>query len=292
MYFCNLHTFSLKKIILIQAHKNISLLNQVIKAYNDPNLVVYVHVDSKSTINLGDINPNAILIKKRFDVQWGEFSQVEATLSSLTQINDEQIDYSHIILVSGQDYPIAKNSEIIGFLDDNKEHSFIDFSPINDNNHASMKWRYNHLHFPKKEIIKQKFYSLLYLTKLKQKFDRKPLDNMQFYYGSQWWILSKEMVEYALAKSDSRTKKYFKYVHCSDELYFQTICLNSPLSHKIKNENYRYMEWEEYDHPKTLTVEDYSKIESSKKIFCRKIDLPESAELIQKLAHNRNQYNA
>lgn len=279
----------MKKIILIHAHKELSLLNKLINELFYKNFIIYLHVDLKSKIDINLIDDRVNFINKRFDIVWGEFSQVSTTLYCIEQILKEQDNFSHIIFISGQDFPIKSNKEIDSFLDLNKDKSFISYSEISKKNeNINLKWRYDHLHFPKNEVVSRKWNSLLYRLNLKKKFNREELKNTTYYYGSNWWVINRDLLEITIKKSTQKIKKYFKYVHCSDELYFQTLLLNSEFSSAIINNNLRYLEWENYNHPKILTEKDYNLIIESDAFFCRKVDYKVSEKLLELLSKNRN----
>ena len=73
---------------------------------------------------------------------------------------------------------------------------------------------------------------------------------------------------------DSSTPKichYFNYVFCSDEMYFQMLILNSKNKYNIINDPKRFMIWDDFNHPKNLTLNDLDKIDFNNNLFCRKI---------------------
>lgn len=77
----------MKVAFLMQCHKSPEQINLLLKALKHPQVDVYVHVDSKSESIRGDIGEGdgIYLLPKKdsIDVQWGQFSQVQATLNLL-----------------------------------------------------------------------------------------------------------------------------------------------------------------------------------------------------------------
>ena len=77
----------MKIAFLMQCHKNPEQINLLLKALKHPQVDVYVHVDSKSENireDIEKINGVYLLPKKDcVDVQWAQFSQVQATLNLL-----------------------------------------------------------------------------------------------------------------------------------------------------------------------------------------------------------------
>jgi hypothetical protein len=102
----------MKNVILIHAHKDLLQLNHLIDALTYTNHLIYMNVDLKSKIDLTKINPAARLIKKRNNIYWSDFSQVEAILNSLQEIKNDNSAFSHLAIISAQDYPIVANDKL------------------------------------------------------------------------------------------------------------------------------------------------------------------------------------
>lgn len=279
----------MKKIILIQAYKDLDSLNDLIDQLQHKDLIIYVHLDKKSTIDISRVHNNAIIVRKRVDVGWGEFSQVKATLNGLKQIFIEQTDFSHVILISGQDYPLQSPENISSFLDRNLKNNFIQYFEIPDTGkYSNFKWRYNHYHFSRNELLFRKFYSLLIHLRIINKYNRSTLKNYKYYWGSQWWMLTKEALEDILSNSSKNILKYFSHVFCSDEMFFQMLLLNSKNKFDIINDHKKFMIWEEFDHPKNLTISDFKQVDFENYLFCRKIESGISDSLKSKIKSKIN----
>jgi hypothetical protein len=119
---------------------------------------------------------------------------------------------------------------------------------------------------------------------------RKMLPNSIPYGGSSWWIITKPCVEYILRhlQENKNFARFFKRVACADELFFHTIILNSPLKENVVNTSVHYIDWTNcVSSPNILVEKDFEKIIASNKLFCRKLALPESTELIEQLNNRR-----
>ena len=66
--------------------------------------------------------------------------------------------------------------------------------------------------------------------------------------------------------------RFFRHVFVPDEIFFQTILMNSPLHDEIENDNLRYVEWSREPAPAVLGVDDLDAMLSSGKLFARKFD--------------------
>ena len=68
---------------------------------------------------------------------------------------------------------------------------------------------------------------------------------------------------------------FFRRVLIPDELFFQTILLNSPLRDRIVNDNLRYMDWSRPNVPlpAVLGTGDLPQLQQSPALFARKFDV-------------------
>lgn len=112
----------------------------------------------------------------------------------------------------------------------------------------------------------------------------KEIPSYPIYGGSVYCSLTNEAVKEILSSDvavdlHSRLKDSF----CSEEIFFQTVLMNSRLKTKLCNNNLRYIDWKVKSPPKTLTEDDMLKIRNGNKLFCRKIDSVKSATLLHNL---------
>jgi len=115
---------------------------------------------------------------------------------------------------------------------------------------------------------------------IKRKFPR----GFKPFGGSSYWCLPRECIEY-IYKLTTRNRafvNFFKYVDVPDEIFFQTIILNSPLERMAVNDNLRYLEWNDPDSgsPAVLRKSDFGKLLSSPKLFARKFDVHVDADVL------------
>lgn len=296
----------MKQIYLIHAHNHLALLNYLINWLSSPQTVVYVNIDKKSGLDCSKIDSRARLIKKRIPIRWGAWSQCEATINSLRQIQEEQTDYGHITFLSGQDLPVYAMEYIARQLQAGKQY-------INCT-HVATGWpqarnRFRHFHraewkslymrrsgitgFAGKVLYKSGYYLVNGLYRaLKGRWRKLPLD-MEAYGGSQWWMLDRNCINYILEQIDRNPEiiRFFQTTFCPDELFFQTLVMNSPLRDHIVP-YLRYIDWDgspDGKSPKVLLHSDYDKIKASGALFCRKADPEKSIELINHIAAMNNQ---
>lgn len=97
----------------------------------------------------------------------------------------------------------------------------------------------------------------------------------QLYVGSTYWTLSRAALQYVIdfTLQHPLFLKRFRYTFCAEEIYFQTILLNSDHAINIINDNLRCIDWEsgKGGYPAYLDEIDYDSIVKSNKLFARKI---------------------
>jgi Core-2/I-Branching enzyme len=70
-------------------------------------------------------------------------------------------------------------------------------------------------------------------------------------------------------------------VKIPEEIFFQTVLMNSPFKNQIENDNLRYIIWQSPSrHPEILRKSDFSGCINSKKLFARKFDCTVDEEVL------------
>lgn len=111
---------------------------------------------------------------------------------------------------------------------------------------------------------------------------RKLLSGVNYFGGKTWWSITKDCAKFIVAehKRNNRLRIFFRYTLIPDEMYFQTMLLNSPLKEKCVNNSLRYIKWEESDgiHPVFLDQKYLPILFNSTALFARKFDLIRNAD--------------
>ncbi len=270
---------------LILAHNNPFQLERLIKRLSTNRADVYIHLDKKSSLSEFkhlSLLPNVFFIVNRTDIRWGNYSMVDGTLKSFTEILQSNIEYSHINLLSGHDYLLKPAAELEDFLFANKEHSFLEYLSINNEWQESKeritKYSLGDLKFPFKYTLQKWVNQLLP--------DRTIPNQMEPYGRSQWMTLTPQAIKYVIEylKNNSKVLQFFKRTWGVDEVIFQTILLNSSLKDSIINNNLRFIEFEKNAvNPRILTQADATALLDSGKFIARKFSLEQAPEIIQLL---------
>ncbi|MBW5378864.1 glycosyl transferase, partial [Brachyspira pilosicoli] len=104
-----------------------------------------------------------------------------------------------------------------------------------------------------------------------------------------WWNLTNNAIKYILEYIEKNPNflKRFNYTWCGDEMFFQSILLNSEFKNDCINDNLRYIDWSEKkgSSPKTFNINDYNIIKENinNNLFARKFDENFDNDIINKL---------
>jgi hypothetical protein len=275
-----------KLVYIVSAYKLPEQLVRLVRRLgDDPAADFFIHVDRKTddatfrrmSVDLGPF-PNVHLLE-RHRCYYGGFGHVEATTKAINEILRRRVRFDHAILLTGQDYPIRSNSEIKDFFRRNSRQSFMEYFPL-----PNAEWKsggtdrvdYWHLRFGRR------YYRIpgRSLVGFKRRFP-----SLRLFGGSAYWCLSRECIEYiyGFLRQHRSYARFFKYVNVPEELFFHTIVLNSHLRQHIVNDDLRYLEWrkpETAGGPAILRKHDLDKILQSQKLFARKFDVTEDAEVL------------
>lgn len=286
----------MKLAVLIQCHKSSKQVNELLKACAHSDIDFFIHVDSKSNISDELLKTeNVFLLPNtlRVDVQWGEFSQVIAALNLLKYAN-KHAEYDYYWQISGQDFPIVPAQRIVDYLDSNLGANYMDLCPSLYNG-AERPTHFDKrvsIYYPR-FMLKRNFFAKIFKKAYQLCtggqsntfgiFKRKMPNQWHPHFGSCWWCLHKDFVNYLLIQFDKNPKDFlfFKNSICSDESLIPTIFMNSPYASSLK-EYLHYIDWSQHAaSPKNLDASDFQAIIHSGKFMARKIN--EDYELISLL---------
>ena len=120
---------------LILAHHNPLQLERLVKRLRCTLTDVYIHLDGKCDdkefAHLEQLE-NVFFIRNRTTVTWANYSMIKATLTSFEEILKKGITYSHLNLLSGQDYPLKNPAVIQKFFFDNADKTYMRFRNVEE----------------------------------------------------------------------------------------------------------------------------------------------------------------
>lgn len=307
---------------LILAHAHPGHLARMIDRLDHDSVEFFIHIDKRSDITpftklLGK-NRKVHFIRERYKIFWRGYSQILATIALMKAALRCRARY--YVLLSGMDYPLARTEEIIRFFQD-KNTQYLHYFPLRDTEHFP-NWlrKIQHYYFwdsvltnPRQGIksVRHRYKRFIQNKLLSRMRPRKYFDDLQPYGGSQWWMLTHDCVKYCLEFIARRAdfSLFYRYTDAPDEMFFQTIVLNSPfkedaihfreyrdnyqaLAENVLKRplgssrfNYRYINWyaPERGFPATLIDSDFDEMRGSKALFARKFDPLVSRSLLERI---------
>src|SRR5262249_36827496 len=103
--------------------------------------------------------------------------------------------------------------------------------------------------------------------------------------GSRTWFLPRKVVEHvdSYVRANPGYVRFFEHTLSPDELFFQTLILNSEFSDSVVNDHRLYLEWRGGSNPATFTLADFERIVASDALFARKFDTGVDAGILDAL---------
>jgi hypothetical protein len=222
---------------LVLAHHDPIHLERLVKAI-DYQARIFIHLDKKTNIDkyihISKINSVDFLFD-RINVYWGGLSIVKAVLKLIQAALASQEKFSHLVFISGSDYPIKPISTFYDFLQRHPEQEFIKLTNLNKSPFPSEK-RLTKYWFmePLQYSYNDRFIRQLLQKAFSLGVTRKPPSNVNLAWGSGHWAITSECGAFILKYLEKNPSflKFYKYAHAPDEHFFHTVIANSPFMDK------------------------------------------------------------
>jgi len=256
----------------IMAHHKPSMLLRMMNAIYSEENIYLIHIDSRAddemlnlARNLQCSNDNIHLLPSRF-LNWGGWSLVQAELDAIRYLLNWNPNWTHLINLSGQDFPLVRQNQVISFLNDNRETNFVLAQPTDPNMMKGLQGAY---------VIED-------IKKFQRLGEREPFEsyfaeNITQYNGSQWKIITRSFAKYASESYLSfEMQDYYRYTFTPDEFFFPTLIKNSPFANTVVSNIKRFIRMEKDDYSKNhatlLTIDELGSLFNNDTFFARKFD--------------------
>jgi hypothetical protein len=304
---------------LILAHRYPEQLIRLIESRNTEGASFFIHINkmtddethNKFVEGLSHL-PNVRFIKRHV-IYMFDFGHTQATIQGIQEIIESNIDFDYLVLGTGQDYSIKSNEYIKNFFQENQGKIFLDYmdnTVITDGlwpTRSADNIDYWHIRLGKVRLVfpgaltlgshnrycntnKAWFKVLSFFWSALMPlfpFKRKFPEGMTPYRGSAYWCFPKDCVKYLydFMQNNPSFVNYFRYVDGPDEMFFQTILLNSPLKDRIVNDNLFYIDFENPNptRPRVFEPCDFDRLVNSPKLFARKFDATRYVEIMNRI---------
>ncbi len=260
---------------------------------------IYIHLDKKSNINEfrnQNFPKNVTFLENRVSVSWAAHSQVEATLLMMTAALDSGIEFSHMVLLSGLDYPIKPIERLHKYLNSNPNREFIRFFEATSSCHYRVffehYWFLETNSWLPTKLDRSLRHGIGRILRLIVK--KTQPDGNKVYWGSAYWALTTDCVKYILDYTEQNLDfvKWAKSSFAPDEHYFHTIIGNSKFFHNSDgcfadqgNKTYLMANLHVIHESmrKIYTHVDFEELIWSDKFFVRKVMSIPSSHLLMRL---------
>lgn len=295
---------------LISAYRDPAHLARLIGALDDK-ADFYVHIDANTDdAPFRTALPQKVVFVTRHRVSWGGWEQVEYQREMLKAALESGRPYSHVVCLSGQDYPLWSNRRIREYFAANADREIICgynitrgtdegqrkkvtcIHPFRDLNMHS-QWLKNKIIVASRNVLK-----LLGIRRKAQVcIGGKPKD---VFFGSDYWALTVPCARHVLETLENEPKmmNYFRRSFVPSELCIQTIVFNSPFAEKALLHEGKYpgltaltpLHFIDYGACiKVLTLDDLPRLTERGKMFCRKVVTGPSDALADEIDRRRNE---
>jgi hypothetical protein len=241
---------------LIAAHQEPLLLRRLVLSLAAPWARFFVHIDRRVPARafadaLSGI-AHVTFIQPRVNVNWGGWSQIEATLLLMRRALAQDETLARFALLSGACYPLRSNEALRDFLL-SSDREYISAAPMPDLERDKPLTRLTRWHVEgglRGTGVKAKSIRILNdsLRVLPARNLKTGLDGLTPYAGSSWWVLSRAAVEAVLDWTDRRPRlaSFLRHTHCPDECFFQTVLANSEFRERIED-SLTFADWSDPD---------------------------------------------
>lgn len=281
---------------LVMVHEFNSILETLLALLDDPRNDIFIHVDKKSNNFSYEkieqlVKESQVFYVPQVDVIWGDVSQINAEMALLDYATSQNsYDYYH--LLSGSDLPLKSQDEIHEFFKMHEGDEFVDlfsaeFSLVNRVNYYNL--------FRKKigrgntittNLLKRVSYLLIYIQKI---VGIKRNKQVEFQKGANWFSITDSFAKYVVEKREW-IEKVFAYTECGDEVFLQTILINSDYFQNVHSLDYdnsvntikRLIIFENYK-PNVFIENDLELLLDTSALFARKFDQGVSDIVVSKL---------
>jgi len=271
---------------LILSHTEPELLDRLVARLSQ-DFSVYLHIDSAASFRAQDFSwaPRVTSVPSR-RTYWGSFDVTRAILDLLRTAREG--NHSHYVLISGQDLPLKSNADITSFFGAQNSTDFIrtvrmPYEGIGGGMErlTRMHWHAFYRYRGARRFIYQGW-ELLMAVGYKTVLQEKVLAG-EFYHGETWFALRCHTLDHVFSYLDTHPEyqELFSGSRLAEESFLQSIIRRlNPAGHDIED-TMTFMDWHSGpESPRVLDESDVPRLETTDKLFARKISSGKSRALI------------
>ncbi len=266
---------------VISAYRLPAQLVRLVRRLAAPGVTFAVHVDRKTRRSVVDemvagTGALDVTFLPRHVSHWGGFGHVRTSLKGIDHLYRTGVEFDYAVLLTGQDYPLRSAASIAERLGGSGGSSFMNwwalpYAPWGERGGLERFEDWHWVTYDRKHI------ALPLRRRLPHGFAP--------FGGGAYWCFARPLVDYVqrFVTTSRDYVRFFEHVLIPDELFFQTLIMNSPLRDSVVNDNLRYLDWSREPAPAVLGVGDVDRMLGSDKLFARKFDETVDPDVLDRL---------
>lgn len=263
----------------ISGYKLPNQFRWLMEAIWHPDDVFAVHIDAKTPASVFEAFRAAgagrsnVRFVSREPVVWMGGGLVRAELRAMDTLLRMAPDFSHLVSLSAQDYPLRPRDEIVAALAAEPDLNHITCVPLRD--------------LPFHVRRRPYFVCFEWGSRLiKTPFTRPIPPNLGIAWKGSWWrVMTRDFCTWVLTAPETRSYwRFLRHVQAPDELFFQNLVMASPYRERVAR-NRHFVVWPgDSGSPLTLTSAHKERLLTSDLWFARKFDETVDRSILETLA--------
>jgi hypothetical protein len=264
----------------ISGYKQPGQFRWLLGAVWDPRDSYAVHIDARTPEpvyrefrRIAGERRNIWFVPRR-PIVWMGAGLIDAWLDSVRLLLDRAPDFSHLVNLSMQDYPLRSREALLGELAAAPGLSYVSREPL-----AELPFH-----------VRRRPW--LWCFEGRDRLVRTPLPRLVprclriAWKGSWWHVLTREAAAWLAHSAEAqRYLAFLRHTQAPDELFVQNALLDSPLAGRLADRNRHLVLWPgDSGSPYTLTMAHHDQLIISPMWFARKLDEAADRTLLEHLA--------
>jgi hypothetical protein len=265
----------------------------------DP-LEVFLHVDARVSADQRTAfeavaRMRNVTLVESLPTPWASWGLVAAALRGMdTALARPSGPPTHVVVMSGQDYPLIPSRDVARFFSEHRDVSFMARWPLPSRLFG--RWGgMDRLRFRHRPVSGRKVF-LPVPRRLPRAIDP--------YGGAMYWALNLRAARELQATMHRRPdlERFYRRTWIPDEMFVPTLVMNGDAASTVANESLTFQRWDTYGtpHPNTLSLADLDAMMAAargpseeggyarRKLFARKIDVHRDPTILDVIdAHDR-----
>ena len=272
----------MKLLFIILAHnepeKAFELADTVTQAATDAEAIIHFdgNASNENFLKISELTNNSskvALAKRRISCQWGAYSLVDAVLGCLRQKKEDGQSYDYVVLLSGSCLPCRPIKQLERFFQENYGKEFIEAYDESWMISGLRKERYQfYWPFPPTPKWSWKLRAWEKTQRILN-VKRKPPQDLEIRFGSQWWALTWNTCEKIInfLEEKKSVEKFFKKTYIPDEMMINSLVWDIVGAEKITGFGLTHFQFTDKGKP-VVFYDDHEKYPFTlNKFFYRKV---------------------